>query len=309
MNDTDHKFAVRVIDHEDKLDSVFRELTELRDNNTEDIEWIYRGLPDSGYLLQTSLERAFNKWFSGGLDPDRALHIEGGLIRSFKRQCYHYITNVPDSQNIMEWLALMRHHGAPTRLLDWSYSFFAGVYFAVETVDPERDCSVWALNQKWAWTRDKDLYKGLMEPIDNKGLDTDPNVMELETFRDVFMAKKPFVCPINAYRLNERLVIQQGTFLCPGDISKSFEENLTALAPIRDSKADFEDHLWEIRIKKDPPDLRKKILRKLHRMNMNRATLYPGLDGFAQSLDITLMGFPEILVPDREWERAMATHA
>lgn len=131
------------------------------------------------------------------------------------------------------------------------------------------------------------------------------NVTKLETFRDVFMAKKPFVCPINAYTLNERLVIQHGTFPCPGDISIPFEENLTALATETDSKPDFGNHLWEIRIENDPPDLRKKILRKLHRMNMNRATLYPGLDGFAQSLEILLMGFPEILIPDREWAKAM----
>ena len=33
---------------------------------------------------------------------------------------------------------------------------------------------------------------------------------------------------VNPFRLNERLTIQQGIFICPGDINKSFSENLKA---------------------------------------------------------------------------------
>ena len=50
------------------------------------------------------------------------------------------------------------------------------------------------------------------------------------------------------------------------------------------------------------PSLRKQIMQRLQRMNLNRATLFPGLDGFSQSLEM-LMVFPHILVPDPEWER------
>jgi len=41
---------------------------------------------------------------------------------------------------------------------------------------------------------------------------------------------------------------------------------------------------------------RREILRHLHRMNVNRATLFPGLDGFAQSL-CAQVAFPEIIPP------------
>jgi hypothetical protein len=120
--------------------------------------------------------------------------------------------------------------------------------------------------------------------------------MKYDTFRRVFMVERSFVCPINSYGLNDRLIIQQGTFLCPGDISKSFEENLASLA----SRRDFGEALWEIRIEADLEE-RKNILRHLHRMNMNQATLYPGLGGFARSLETFMIIFPQTLRPDPDW--------
>lgn len=97
------------------------------------------------------------------------------------------------------------------------------------------------------------------------------------------------------------MIIQQGVFLCPGDISESFEENLAELARNSGAISDFGDNLWKIEIVSDDR-LRKDIVRKLHRMNMNRANLFPGIDGFASSLTRTLMAFPETLVPDRDWK-------
>ena len=44
----------------------------------------------------------------------------------------------------------------------------------------------------------------------------------------------------------------------------------------------------------DSVDTRKEIFWHLNRMNMNTATLFPGLDGFARSLAI-LVAFPEMI--------------
>jgi hypothetical protein len=85
------------------------------------------------------------------------------------------------------------------------------------------------------------------------------------------------VYPLNPFHLNERLVIQQGVFLVPGDVTKSFMENLQALGPAG-------DNVVEIRFYASREFMREATL-QLHRMNVNSATLFPGLDGFAQHLN------------------------
>lgn len=42
----------------------------------------------------------------------------------------------------------MHHHGAPTRLLDFTYSIYVATYFAAENA--ERDAAVWAIDGRWA---------------------------------------------------------------------------------------------------------------------------------------------------------------
>lgn len=75
--------------------------------------------------------------------------------------------------------------------------------------------------------------------------------------------------PINAFRLSERLRIQRGAFLIPGDTSKSFMANLRAL-PGYDSPR----HIVKIVI---PKELRLKALDRLFSMGISRSSLFPGL--------------------------------
>lgn len=195
----------------------------------------------------------------------------------------------------MEWLAIMQHYGAPTRLLDWTHSFFAALYFAVE--EAGKKCAVWALDVEWLNKRVRDKYPDVWKLVGDNG--EDPNVRKISTYKAVFMSQKHFVIMVNPFKLNERLVIQQGTFLCPGDITKSFEKNLTALIPDSRSRGNFEGKLVKF-VVPDNLKVRTEIIRELHRMNMNRATLFPGLDGFAKSLT-TLLAFPKILAPRKPW--------
>lgn len=252
-------------------------------------QWIFRGQHSSCRGLETSLERAIKDL---DLKLSDAPDLECGLLREFQRRAHHYLPHVPEEKNYLEWFALMRHYGAPTRLLDWTYSFFVALYFAVESADKQQGCAVWAINSDW--------MRGPVDSVIRQHpnafwyLRTDPNVEREKTFRAVFMRRPgiPVVGAVNPHRLNERLTIQQGIFLCPGDVGKPFKDNLIELLRLG---TDTQDNFRRL-IVCPTEDSRRRILLRLHSMNMDRATLFPGLQGFAESL-WTRMSF---LHPGRE---------
>jgi len=93
------------------------------------------------------------------------------------------------------------------------------------------------------------------------------------------------VYPVNPFRLNKRLTIQQGLFLLPGDVKKSFKENFEETFK---NQGGLERYLCRIELafdkSKEAKNRRNEILRQLHNMNINNATLFPDLDGFTKSL-------------------------
>jgi hypothetical protein len=88
------------------------------------------------------------------------------------------------------------------------------------------------------------------------------------------------VAPLQPFRMNQRLIIQQGLFLCPGNPGRTFEENLLSY-----ESQQFDQHVHKLSIARA---LRIDILAALNKMNITRATLFPGVDGFAQSLGINV---------------------
>ena len=88
-------------------------------------------------------------------------------------------------------------------------------------------------------------------------------------------AIKRAVYQMTPHVLNPRLSIQQGTFLCPSNIKFSFMANFCASL----SEATSIDN--HIRVLKIDQQARLKALIELYRMNISRASLFPGLSGLA----------------------------
>ena len=246
-------------------------------------KWIFRGQGKSDYHLQTSLERAADDY---GLGANERPGIEDNLLRAFKRRAHHYLSSPPGETDTLEWWSLMQHHGAPTRLLDWTYSFFVAIFFAVENGHDE--AAVWALDFNWCQEAAESLF-----PADVKKYSQRDPIMHGSKYIDSFFRKnrRRLVYAINPERLNQRLILQQGLFLCPGDIKASFEANFSSMQ----SKERSTEHLIKFRIAKGV-ELRRTLIKNLASMNMSRATLFPGIDGFAQSLR-TQCATPEVLKP------------
>ncbi len=248
--------------------------------------WVFRGQgEDSDFfndqrLLCTSFERACQRF---GVEPSRRAELERQMIREFQRHLHHYSTNVPDITLYDEWISLMQHYGATTRFLDFTYSSYVAAYFAFEHAKAGSEISIWAIDSTWCTERlaeiDRDLAARYSSYWEKRGH---------EDFKAIFMQSQPqkLVLSVNPFRLNERLAYQKGVFLCPGDISTTFMENLLAFAEA--------DGLQQCIIQYTIPagekgEIRNAALIELERMNINRITLFPGLEGFVQSLPVKII--------------------
>jgi hypothetical protein len=228
--------------------------------------WIYRGQRKKEWGLKNTLERSLKDW---EIELSSASSIELELIREFRRKYRgDYAADV--NSDYLSCLALMRHHGASTRLLDFSYSPYVAAHAAIE--QGSKTGVVWCLNFKWCSTATREIVGKIAKEWESE-------LRNDSSFEPMYMSRREkFVYPENPFHLNERLIIQQGVFLCPGDISVSFLENLTAL-----NGYDRPENVMKLCF-----DLNKDAVREfseqLMRMNVNSAVLFPGLDGFARSV-------------------------
>jgi hypothetical protein len=252
--------------------------------------WIFRGHGNAESPLETTLCRTANR--RAGPLPF-LFDWEERILRQFQRRAHHYVVDLPRRRDRLEWLALIQHYGGPTRLLDFSYSFYVAAFFAMEKPKRREAAAVWAVN-------DRLLGERIAAKFDSKWPPKDADRMNIDHIRFVneFLTRKrepePFVIGVAPERLNERLSIQQGLFLAPCDISAQFEQNLAATfrldpealrkreaTPWNGEPLPRETALLKIRL---PQHLHTKALRDLHAMNVTSASLFPGLDGFARSL-------------------------
>ena len=109
--------------------------------------WVFRGQGDSQWRLASRLERVLKNRFPWNTTPPAGLELH--LLWEFKRPLYRYSVHLPDQADFLEWLSLMRHYGAPTRLVDWTYSFWVALFFAVETAELNQTSAVWAFDMVW----------------------------------------------------------------------------------------------------------------------------------------------------------------
>ena len=241
----------------------------------ENRAWIFRGHYKSDWPLQPSLERILSR-------KPVDLTIERKIIAEFKRRAHQYLSSTEIPRALFEWLALMQHHGSPTRLLDWSRSPYISAFIAFEdTYKEEGDVAIWAIDSQWL--QEVSVHR-LQEvrgaPVVVEALRSDEEIEQL------MQCDLHVLLPMEPERMNERLTIQQGLFLFPSGNELSFESALAGYE--RDGSR---NHMRKITL---PKSEGLNCLVDLLRMNINAASLFPGLDGFARSLrtipDITYAG-------------------
>jgi FRG domain len=179
--------------------------------------WVFRGQQDTRWDLKPSLERSACDRV--GLSLTELPEIEAYLLTRFQRNLHRFQARVPASEDHLEWLALMQHHGAPTRLLDWTYSCYIALFFALELAPLDTTCAVWAIDQVWLFLRLRELSaEGVREAFK-----LDPELRSPRSAHTLLTTKGvTSVAPLVPYHLSERLAVQQGVFLVPLNLEVSF---------------------------------------------------------------------------------------
>lgn len=153
------------------------------------VDALYRGHRCFDWELQSSLERALlahaDRWdkdrylslMSMGDDPateEWALSAEAALTQRFRQRAMHFaLPELPKAWDILGWWEVMQHHGAPTRLMDWTTSPFTALWFAVHHHDDthDGDMALWVYDRQTA-------RRNLQDAIDN--LKSTPTYAELD---------------------------------------------------------------------------------------------------------------------------------
>jgi hypothetical protein len=215
--------------------------------------WAFRGQRDASAPLFSALSRYLISFHVNRRAwPDQ----EERILRIFKRKAVHFINATPPRDDDFEWLALMQDHGAPTRLLDFTWSPYVAAFFALHNTTTE--AVIWACN-----------------PVEIKKV-KQLDLTQPGSFRKNFLSgDDQFVYLGEPYAMNRRLIAQSGTFLIPAVLDKSIEDILRDYPNPKETLIKFILPAEKVR---------EKGMRELYRMNITQATLFPDLDGLARSL-------------------------
>jgi len=237
--------------------------------------WAFRGLPDADWQLRSSLSRYLQSFV-----PDQSTwrQREERARRIFRRKAHIYLQDASLLADDIRCLALMQHHGAPTRMLDFTKSPFVAAFFALYRTT--RTSAVFALDTPTLWraapSNDPSLRRELIDPRIKGNFD-----------RYFASNSKELLWTGEPEEMDRRLVAQSGTFVVPGVLDK----------PLDDIIQCYESGSALLKKIVLPPSIRQEAMLSLYRMNITHATLFPDLDGLARSigyeLEITWPGYQQ----------------
>lgn len=258
---------------------------------------VYRGQWDAGWSLTSSLLRRCRDVRH---DDDHITDAERGLLSAFQRRLHHYETNLPCENDFISWLAIMQHHGACTRLIDFSHSFYVALFFAMTL--PERDACVWSIEELW-------LHNAAQEFAASLGFEVKPELEYLERWSENQKLANEFLkrhylitsggradsfdVPRGAFIVEpkkqiQRLAIQQGLFVMPADPKICLLDNMSSLYQLPEAKERFisETRGLPATVRKIviPASMNETVRMHLAAMNITAESLLPGIEGFARSV-------------------------
>ena len=248
------------------IESVEQFLSEIRAfAGANNFDCYFRGEPKLSETLQPSIGR---RHYYAGKSITFTAEQERRMLHRFRRHAYSHFQRVPTE---WETLFLARHHGLPTRLLDWTSNPLVALYFAAfheneevtyqsrqargATVKLNLDGTVWAIRRQARDEHDLDVFDERVSPLDVRGI--------------------KLVYP---FYPTPRMTAQSGMFTLHGDPWADVIK--CAGKRYRLSELDIADlRRWTVTSR-----CKSEVILDLERMAVNSRTLFPDLEGLAKGL-------------------------
>ena len=221
----------------------------------------FRGHSDARWELKPSAGRSFELGglLKTGMASQDLYNQEAALLQRFRRDGYPFVQRL-----LSEWeaITLAQHHGLPTRLLDWTSNPLVALFFAAEK-HPEADATIFAYRPRKSWDHHISMFPG-----ENPKNPAVPEPLKTRGIKIVF----PML-------LADRLVAQSGGFTIQDPVVPLTERNNEQF---EEESLDLVEILkWNLPASKKP-----SVLDELHRVSVNRRTLFPGLDSLGDGLRV-----------------------
>ncbi|MCP4550563.1 MAG: FRG domain-containing protein [Bacteroidetes bacterium] len=218
--------------------------------------------------IKTSQEKGISPlYFRGHGSADWCLTCSLGRHKKEKdlesRLYYDFISHagnlIPRDYTTWDILFLMRHHGLPTRLLDWSETFSAALYFAIKEFD--KKSAIWALNP-FSINKKSIKSSAILNP------NSDLTHSYFEFFIDKSVEFDGDVISLYPSKNNKRLLSQKGVFTLHINEHQPLEKN-------------YRRHLKKFEITENMVESAKEFLSLA---GVNEFSMFPDLDGLERHL-------------------------
>ncbi len=246
------------------------------------VPW-FRGQPNTKSPLPAVLRTKKNK--------EIGRYDEFWLSTTFRNRAPSFGETPENRADIDKWLFLMQHVELPTRLLDWTESALAALYFAVNDQTKDTNAAVWIINPVALNHVSLRINEELNEDLLESNNDCFPNTwvknrQSLENIRLAFMhpdeqfsghnpSEKPIA--IQLTYCHARMSAQKGCFTVHGkDVKRGFEEIFNEGSKLF-NKGYFKKYVIN---RKDT----FKIYKGLQTLGITSSTIYPDLYGLAEEL-------------------------
>jgi hypothetical protein len=191
---------------------------------------------------------------------------ESDMVTRFRLQAATRYEKCPRDDDFARWLALMRHFGLPTRLLDWTRSPLYALFFAVEDSNYDNQLGVlWQLRP----TKMNKIMMGhetvLLLP--HRSLAT--------LLEPAFTGRQPgssTAAAVMAPEVDLRMAVQQSMFTIHRD-KNALEKSSQAAKFLRKFII--------------PAESKKKLRYELRAFGVRRSSLFPDLENLSRDLEET----------------------